>query len=66
MNIEFFGQNALVEADDNVFSFEVAENPRDLHESRSKDNDSLDWSNTIITSMIGEYFHLVLTMIFQR
>ena len=45
MNIEFYGQNAVVEADDNVFSFEVAENPRDLYESKSKNGDSLGWSN---------------------
>jgi hypothetical protein len=55
MNIEFYGQNALVEADDNVFSFEVAENPRDLHESRSKDNDSLDWSNTVNNYHIDDW-----------
>lgn len=47
MNIEFFGQNALVEADDHVFSFEVAENPRDLYENKAKNDDTLDWSNSV-------------------
>ncbi|WZL88318.1 hypothetical protein VS868_11995 [Salinimicrobium sp. 3283s] len=52
MNIEFFGQNALVEAEDNVFSFEVAESPRDLHESKVRNGESLDWSNTVINHHI--------------
>lgn len=46
MNIEYHGQNAIVEADDVVFSFEVSENPRDFEQNRKTGHtDSLEWSD---------------------
>ena len=45
MNIEHYGQNAVVETNDVVFSFEVSENPRDFDKTRKIDSeDSLNWS----------------------
>jgi len=46
MNIEHYGQNAIVEIEDLVFSFEVSENPRDFEQNRKTGHsDSLEWSD---------------------
>lgn len=56
MNIERHGENAVVEADGVVFSFEVSENPRDFEKSRkARAEDSLVWSNSANNHHIGDY-----------
>ncbi len=56
MNIETYGQNALVETEDAVFSFEVSENPRDFEKTRrARAEDSLEWSNSTSHHHIGSW-----------
>ena len=43
MNIEFVGDNAIIDDGDNVFTFEVSDNPRSF-DSYRVDNQSLDWT----------------------
>ena len=56
MNIESYGQNAIVETDDVVFSFEVSENPRDFDKTRkARAEDSLEWTTTNYNYHIGQW-----------
>jgi len=56
MNIERYGENAYVETENAVFSFEVSENPRDFEQSRkARAEDSLNWSNSPQINHIGAW-----------
>lgn len=56
MNIERHGENAIVDSEDVVFSFEVSENPRDFEQTRrARAEDSLAWSNNHQTHHIGDW-----------
>jgi hypothetical protein len=56
MNIESYGQNALVETSDVVFSFEVSENPRDFDKSRkARPDDTLEWTDAANQYHIGDW-----------
>jgi len=56
MSIERYGDNALVESEGVVFSFEVSENPRDFDKTRkARAEDSLLWSNSPTDHHIGDW-----------
>ena len=44
MNIEYIGNNAVIDDGENAFTFEVTDNPRSF-ESYRVDKETLDWTD---------------------